>query len=73
MGMYNVEVEGHFTAVLEVEADSFDEAESEAIRVFEQDYDVVANMGGEPWDHTSIVGSEEVEEEPDWDIEAGVR
>ena len=63
MGMYNVEVEGHFTAVIEVEADSFDEAESEAIRVFEQDYDVVANMGGEPWDHTNIVGSEEVEDE----------
>ena len=63
MGMYNVEVEGHFTAVIEVEADSFDEAESEAIRVFEQDYDVVANMGGEPWDYTNIVGVEEVEDE----------
>ena len=73
MGMYNVEVEGHFTAVIEVEADSFDEAESEALRAFEMDYDVVANQGGECWDHMHIVGSEEVEEEPDWDIEAGVR
>jgi hypothetical protein len=73
MGMYKVEVEGHYTLVLEVEADSFDEAESKAIEDFERDVDVVTNMGGESWDHTSIVGSEEVEEEPDWDIEAGVR
>jgi len=73
MGMYNVEVEGHYTAVIEVEADSYDEAESEALRAFEQDYDVVANQGGDSWDHLSIVGSEAVEEEPDWDIEAGIR
>ena len=73
MGMYNVEVEGHYCAVIEVEADSYDEAESEALRAFEQDYDVVANQGGDSWDHLSIVGSEAVEEEPDWDIEAGIR
>jgi hypothetical protein len=73
MGMYKVEVEGHYTLVLEVEADSFDEAESKAIEEFESSVDVVAHQGGESWDHTSIVGSEEIEEEPDWDIEAGVR
>ena len=73
MGMYNVEVEGHFTAVIEVEADSYDEAESQAISEFESDAIVVWNQGGESWDHVSIVGSEEVEEEPDWDIEAGIR
>jgi hypothetical protein len=73
MGMYEVEVEGRYTIVLEVEADSEDQAESEAIRAFEQDVDVVTNMGGESWDHTSIVAVHEQEEEPDWDIEAGVR
>jgi hypothetical protein len=63
MGMYNVEVEGHYCAVIEVEADSPDEAESEALRTFESDYDVVANMGAESWDHTSIVGCEHFQED----------
>ena len=66
MGKWNVEVEGHYTAVIEVEADSPEEAENEALRTFEQDYDVVANMGGESWDHTSIVGVDEVEEDEDY-------
>jgi len=65
MAMYEVEVEGHYTAVIEVEADSPDEAESEAIRTFESDFDVVANQGGESWDHTSIVAVNEVEEDED--------
>jgi len=60
---YNVEVEGHYTAVIEVEADSPDEAESEAIRTFESDYDVVANQGAESWDHTEIADVSEVEED----------
>ena len=63
MAMYEVEVEGHYTAVIEVEADSPDEAESEAISIFESDYDVVANQGGDSWDHTSIVAVDEVEED----------
>ena len=63
--MYNVEVEGRYTAVIEVEADSPDEAESEAISIFESDYDVVANMGAESWDYTGICGVEEQEEEED--------
>ena len=62
---YNVEVEGHYTAVIEVEADSPDEAESEAISTFESDYDVVANQGAESWDDTSIVEVNEVEEDED--------
>ena len=61
--MYEVEVEGRYTAVIEVEADSPDEAENEALRTFEDDYMVVANQGGEGWDHTSIVGVNEKEEE----------
>ena len=61
--MYEVEVEGHYCAVIEVEAESPDEAENEALRTFESDYDVVTNMGGESWDHTSIVAVNEVEEE----------
>jgi len=63
MAMYEVEVEGRYTAVIEVEADSPDEAENEALRTFEDDYMVVANQGGEGWDHTSIVAVNEVEEE----------
>ena len=66
MAMYEVEVEGHYTAIIEVEADSPDEAESEAIRTFESDYDVVANMGAESWDHTSIVAVNEQEEDEDY-------
>jgi len=62
MGMYNVEVEGRYTAVIEVEADSYDEAENEAIRTFEQDVDVVTNMGAESWDYLGICGVEEVED-----------
>ena len=73
MGKYEVEVEGHYTQVIEVEAESYDEAESFALRAFEQDVDVVTNMGGESWDWTGIVAVNEQEEEPDWDIEAGVR
>jgi len=63
--MYEVEVKGHYCAVIEVEADSPDEAESEAIRTFESDYDVVANQGAESWDDTSIVEVNEVEEDED--------
>ena len=63
MAMYEVEVEGRYTAVIEVEAESPDEAETESLRTFEDDYMVVANQGGEGWDHTSIVAVNEVEEE----------
>jgi len=63
--MYNVEVEGRYTAVIEVEADSPEEAENEAIRTFESDYDVVSNQGGDSWDYTGICGVEEQEEEED--------
>ena len=75
MGMYKVEVEGHYCAVIEVEADSYDEAENLATEEFESEIMVVWNQGGEGWDYTNIVGVEEEEddEEPDWDIEAGIR
>ena len=55
MGTYNVEVEGRYTAVIEVDASSPDEAEEFAIRAFEEDIDVVSNMGGESWDYTGTV------------------
>ena len=66
MGMYNVEVEGRYTAVIEVEADSPDEAEEEAIRTFESDIDVVNNMGAESWDYTGICGVEHMQEDEDY-------
>ena len=65
MGMYNVEVEGHYCAVIEVEADSFDEAENKALEEFESEIMVVWNQGGEGWDHTNIVGVEELEDDED--------
>ena len=61
MATWNVEVEGRFTAVIEVEAEGPHEAENEAISVFEQDYDVVSSMGGESWDFTGICGVEEAD------------
>ena len=61
MATWNVEVEGRYTAVIEVEADGSSEAEEEAISVFEQDYDVVTNMGGESWDFTGIVDVQEAD------------
>ena len=63
MPMYEVEVEGRYTAVIEVEADSPEEAENEAIRTFESDYDVVSNQGGDSWDYTGICGVEHLQEE----------
>lgn len=65
MGMYEVEVEGHYCAVIEVEADSPDEAENNALEEFESEIMVVWNQGGEGWDHTSIVAVNEVEEDED--------
>ena len=65
MGIYNVEVEGRYTAVIEVDASSPDEAEEFAIRAFEEEVDVEAHQGGESWDHTSIVAVNEVEEDED--------
>ena len=61
MNKYEVEVEGHYCAVIEVEASSHEEAENEAIGVFEGEFDVVYSMGADSWDHTSIVASELVE------------
>ena len=74
MGMYNVEVEGRYTIVLEIEADSDGEAEENALRAFEQDVDVVTNMGGESWDWTGIVAVNEEEEDDEYpeDIELEV-
>ena len=61
MATWNVEVEGRFTAVIEVEADGSTEAEENAISAFEQDHDVVSNMGGESWDFTGIVDVQEAD------------
>ena len=63
MPMFNVEVEGHYCAVIEVEAESHDEAENNALQEFESEIMVVWNQGGESWDHTNIVACEEQEEE----------
>ena len=61
MGTYNVEVEGRYTAVIEVDASSPTEAEEFALREFEQDYDVVAYQGADSWDYTGIVDVQEAD------------
>ena len=61
MATWKVEVEGRYTAVIEVEADGGTEAEEEAISTFEQDYDVVTSMGAESWDYTGIVDIDEAD------------
>ena len=43
-----------------VEAETDYEAESEAISVFESDFDVVTNMGADSWYHTSIESVDEI-------------
>jgi len=63
MEKYEVEVEGRYTAVIEVEADSPEEAQNEAIRTFESDYDVVYSMGADSWDYTGICGVEHLQED----------
>ncbi len=74
MPMFNVEVEGHYCAVIEVEADGPDEAEENALQEFESEIMVVWNQGGEGWDHTSIVAVNEMEDEDEYpeDIEVAV-
>ena len=66
MGIYNVEVEGRYTAVIEVDASSPEEAEEFAIRAFEDDFDVVSNMGADSWDYTGICGVEHMQEDEDY-------
>lgn len=65
MPMFEVEVEGHYCAVMEVEAENEDKAEEEALYEFEQEIMVVWNQGGEGWDHTNIVAVNAVEEDED--------
>ena len=60
MAKFEVEVIGHYSTIIEVEAETDYEAESEAISVFESDFDVVTNMGAESWDHTSIESVDEI-------------
>jgi len=60
---YKVEVEGHYCAVIEVEAGDAETAESLAITNFEHEYLVVGNNAAESWDHTDIVSSEELDED----------
>jgi len=63
MGMYEVEVEGNYTTIVAVVAESHVMATQAALRTFEQDIDVVTNMGARPWARTSIVAVNEVEKE----------
>lgn len=56
MARFEVEVIGHFSAVLEVEADSYEEAESFALRDFENDYSPYSSVNSwtDSWAMTEI-------------------
>lgn len=56
MSRFEVEVIGHFSAVMEVEADSYEEAESIALRDFEYDYSPYSSVNSwtDSWGMTEI-------------------
>ena len=65
MATFEVEVIGHFSAVMTVEADSYEEAESLAEAEFERDYKPYSSVNGwtDAWGATEIEHSELVEGE----------
>ena len=56
MARFEVEVIGHFSAVVEVEADSYEEAEEMGIREFERDYSPYSSVNGwtDSWGMTEV-------------------
>jgi hypothetical protein len=65
MARYEVEVIGHFSSVVEVEADSYEEAEMVAVQDFEQDYSPYSSKNGwtDSWGHTEIEMCRNLDEE----------
>lgn len=51
---YEVELIGHFAQVIEVEADSAEDAEEVALMEFENDYYAGGPQGAEGWDDVSV-------------------
>ena len=68
MALFEVEVIGHFSEVLEVEADSFEEAEEMALEKFEQNNSPYSKVNGwtDAWSHTEVEASREIEDEEDF-------
>ena len=67
MARFEVEVIGYFSEVLEVEAESYEEAEELALYEFEKNNKPYSETHGwtDAWSHTEVEASRELEEEED--------
>lgn len=65
MATYEVEVIGHFSATVEVEADSYEEAEELGIQEFERDYLPYSSVNSwtDVWGHTEVESVINLDEE----------
>ena len=65
MARYEVEVIGHFSATVEVEADSYDEAAELATREFESNYSPYSSSNGwtDSWGMTEVEDVVELDED----------
>jgi hypothetical protein len=64
MATWNVQVEASFSDMIEVEADSYDEACEAAVDEFESNY-MVVNSFALPWDNVYADSATEEEEDED--------
>lgn len=69
MATFEVEVVGHFGAIVTVEADSYEEAESVALRDFEYDYKPYSSSNGwtDAWAATEVEMVKWLDEEDEED------
>lgn len=69
MATFEVEVVGHFGAIVTVEADSYEEAESLALRDFEYDYKPYSSVNSwtDAWSATDIESVINLDEEDEED------
>lgn len=65
MARYEVEVIGHFSEVIEIEADSYEEAEELALQDFERENSPYSARHGwtDAWSHTEVEASRNLDEE----------
>lgn len=68
MPAFEVEVIGHFSATIEVEADSYEEAESLAESEFERDYKPYSSVHGwtDSWGMTEVESVVNLDEEEEY-------
>lgn len=61
MATFEVELIGHFCAVMTVDAEDESTAEENAIEAFEHEYYVGGNQGAEGWDNVQISSVDKAE------------